>query len=143
MLSVTVMMFRLIVESVMLLKDEDWKGGRQIKQSQRYSHNHCGYFFFTGTWDVGKPVRGTHPVYFGHFVPPSAAFMSAHQLRGRALFRGAAESETQFISIQYTLVHDTETRETLKKTLCAKHGCLINIQYLRAYIECATIFLCT
>lgn len=31
------------------------------------------------------PPAVSHPVYFGHFVPPSAAFVSAHQLRGGAL----------------------------------------------------------
>lgn len=31
MLSVTVMMLRLIVESVILLKDEDWKGRKRIQ----------------------------------------------------------------------------------------------------------------
>lgn len=36
-----------------------------------------------------------HPVYFGHFVSPSAALVSAHQLRRGALFSGAAESETE------------------------------------------------
>ena len=33
-----------------------------------------------------------HPVYLGHLVPPSAALVSAHQLRGGALLRGAAQS---------------------------------------------------
>lgn len=36
-----------------------------------------------------------HPVYFGHFVSPSAALVSAHQLRRGALFSGAAESATE------------------------------------------------
>lgn len=34
MLSVTVMMLRLMVESVMLLKDEDWKGRRRTNSSE-------------------------------------------------------------------------------------------------------------
>lgn len=40
-------------------------------------------------------LRGAHPIYFGHFVPPSAALVSAHQLRRGTLFCGATEPETQ------------------------------------------------
>ena len=41
---------------------------------------------------VTSRQAAAHPVYFGHFVPPSASLVSAHQLRGRALLRGAAQS---------------------------------------------------
>lgn len=42
-----------------------------------------------------KCLRGAHPVYFSHFVPPSAALVSAHQLWRRTLFCGTTEPETQ------------------------------------------------
>ena len=41
-----------------------------------------------------RPPTVSHPVYFGHFVPPSAAFVSAHELGGGALLCGAAEPDT-------------------------------------------------
>lgn len=40
-------------------------------------------------------LRCAYPVYFGHFVPPSAPLVSAHQLWRRTLFCGATEPETQ------------------------------------------------
>lgn len=82
MLSVTVMMLRLIVESVMLLKDEDWKREREkLGVSDTYSHNRSLFPFSLTHIHVCATVlclRGAHPIYFGHFVPPSAAFVSAH-----------------------------------------------------------------
>lgn len=75
MLRVTVMMLRLIVESVILLKDEDWKDKvKQIEYINRPSHV---FHVSAGTLLC---LRGAHPVYFGHFVPPSAPLVSAHQL---------------------------------------------------------------
>lgn len=78
MLSVTVMMLRLIVESVMLLKDEDWRGDGEITIStaqRMYQPALSAASALAAAW-----LTGAHPVYFGHFVPPSAALVSAHQL---------------------------------------------------------------
>lgn len=87
MLSVTVMMLRLIVESVMLLKDEDWQG-----EERSFRKHEINRHIYRVERVKGLRAR-THPVYFGHFVSPSAALVSAHQLRRGALFSGAAESE--------------------------------------------------
>lgn len=91
MLSVTVMMLRLIVESVMLLKDEDWRGDGEITLSTAQRPYHPA----VSARVAAARLTGTHPVYFGHFVPPSAAFVSAHELWRRTLFSGAAEPETE------------------------------------------------
>lgn len=79
MLRVTVMMLRLIVESVILLKDEDCERERkdQVKQKE-YMHQPSHLFHISP--GALLCLRGAHPVYFGHFVPPSAALVSPHQL---------------------------------------------------------------
>ena len=81
MLSVTVMMLRLIVESVMLLKDEDWKREREkLSVSDTYSQPFLFPFSLTHTHVCAtvQCLRGAYPVNFGHFVPPSVAFVAAH-----------------------------------------------------------------
>lgn len=86
------MMLRLIVESVMLLKDDDWREGEEGCVRERGTMHR-----YAARVERGFRVCGAaraHPVDFGHFVSPSAALVSAHQLRRGALFSGAAESET-------------------------------------------------
>lgn len=93
MLSVTVMMLRLMVESVILLKEEDCKDSERRcskvivnKSNVKLTQSN----FSTATWP-----RSAYPVHLGHFVPPSASLVSAHEVRRRTLFCGTAEPETQ------------------------------------------------